>query len=88
MSIAISEEHQELARVARSFLEDHAARTEARATLEEDGERKPTFWQEMADLGWMGLHIPEAAEPGQWLCSGSGRTGRQSRLERRGNARW
>jgi alkylation response protein AidB-like acyl-CoA dehydrogenase len=42
MSIALTEEHQELARVARSFLEAHG------------------FWKEMAQLGWMGLHVDEA----------------------------
>ena len=35
MSIALSEEHQELARVARSFLEAHDARAETRALLAE-----------------------------------------------------
>jgi alkylation response protein AidB-like acyl-CoA dehydrogenase len=60
MSIALSEEHQELARVARSFLETHEARAETRALLEETGDRLPGFWKEMAELGWMGLHVDEA----------------------------
>ena len=59
MSIAISEEHQELARVARSFLESHAARAETRTLLDEKEAGRPTFWKEMAELGWMGLHVPE-----------------------------
>ena len=61
MSIAISEEHQELARVARAFLESHGARSEARLLLDEAAERLPSFWKEMAELGWMGLHIDEAS---------------------------
>jgi alkylation response protein AidB-like acyl-CoA dehydrogenase len=60
MSIAISEEHRELARVARAFLESHEARAESRALLDSKAERMPSFWKEMAELGWMGLHIDEA----------------------------
>jgi alkylation response protein AidB-like acyl-CoA dehydrogenase len=60
MSTALTEEHQELARVARSFLEAHQARAEARARLEAPSDRLPAFWKEMAELGWMGLHVDEA----------------------------
>jgi alkylation response protein AidB-like acyl-CoA dehydrogenase len=60
MSIALSEEHRELARVARAFLDSHEARAESRALLEEPGERLPSFWKSMAELGWMGLHVDEA----------------------------
>ncbi len=60
MSIALTEEHQELSRVAHSFLDAHEARAEARAQLEAQGDRLPSFWKEMAELGWMGLHVDEA----------------------------
>ena len=60
MSIALSEEHQELARVARAFLDSHDARGASRALLEEPTERLPHFWKEMAELGWMGLHVDES----------------------------
>ena len=59
MSIALTEEHQELARVVRSFLEAHAARADSRARLEAPSDRLPGFWKEMAQLGWMGLHVDE-----------------------------
>ena len=59
MSIAITEEHLELSRVARSFLESNEARAENRAQLEAEQEQKPSFWKDMAELGWMGLHVPE-----------------------------
>ncbi|MBW2668158.1 MAG: acyl-CoA dehydrogenase, partial [Deltaproteobacteria bacterium] len=59
MSIALSEEHQELARVARAFLTSQDARGESRALLEAPVERLPPFWKEMAELGWMGLHVDE-----------------------------
>jgi len=61
MSIALSEEHQELARVARAFLDAHDARAASRALLEEPTERLPHFWKEMAELGWMGLHVDESS---------------------------
>ncbi|MGI9430751.1 MAG: acyl-CoA dehydrogenase [Myxococcota bacterium] len=60
MSIAISEEHRELARVARAFLHSHRARSESRARLDEATEPLPSFWKEMAELGWLGLHVDEA----------------------------
>ena len=60
MSIALAEEHQELARVARAFLDSNEARGQARALLEAPSEHLPSFWKEMAELGWLGLHIDEA----------------------------
>ena len=58
MGIAISEDHAELARIARAFLQRHDALAAARAALEGDS-GLPAFWKDMADLGWLGLHIPE-----------------------------
>ena len=60
MSIALTEEHEELARVARAFLEARGARAEARALLDAPSDRTPSFWAEMAELGWLGLHVDEA----------------------------
>ncbi len=59
MSIALSEEHQELARVARAFLDSHHALGESRELLEATSDRAPSFWKEMAELGWLGLHVEE-----------------------------
>ncbi len=59
MAIAITDEHQELARVARSFLEAKQARTASRELLEAPEEKLPAFWKEIAELGWLGLHIAE-----------------------------
>ena len=36
------------------------ATAEARALLDAPEESLPASWKEMADLGWMGLHLPEA----------------------------
>ena len=59
MSIAISEDHRTLAEVTADFLERHGSRTAARELLEAPVETLPTFWSALADLGWLGLHLPE-----------------------------
>jgi alkylation response protein AidB-like acyl-CoA dehydrogenase len=46
--------------VARAFLNSQDARAESRSLLEEPNERLPHFWKEMAELGWMGLHVDES----------------------------
>ncbi len=59
MSIAISEDHRELARTAAAFAADRKVLQEARTMLEGEHDRRPTFWDEMAKIGWLGLHVPE-----------------------------
>src|ERR1700726_94198 len=59
MAIAISEDHHQLESTARAFLQDHKARAAARALLDADTEGRPDFWADMAQLGWLGLHLPE-----------------------------
>lgn len=59
MAIGISEAHTELAGVARSFLENAKVREAARALFDSPDEPMPEFWRSAADLGWLGLHVPE-----------------------------
>lgn len=59
MPIAISEDHVALADTAAQFLGRRQARGAGRALLEADVETLPSFWHEMAGMGWFGLHIPE-----------------------------
>jgi 3-oxochol-4-en-24-oyl-CoA dehydrogenase len=59
MPIAITEEHQELGATVRSVLTAHGALAENRALLEADAAPRPSFWKEMAELGWLGIHLPE-----------------------------
>jgi len=59
MTIAISEAHRELGTVVRSFAADHDLRAAARSLLDAPDEARPEWWKEMADLGWLGLHLPE-----------------------------
>ena len=60
MGIAISDDHLELSGVAEAFLARTGALAEARALLDAPEETLPAAWKEMADLGWLGLHLPEA----------------------------
>ena len=59
MSIALTDDHRELGNVARSFLTAQKARLAARALLDADAEARPPFWNELAELGWLGLHVDE-----------------------------
>jgi alkylation response protein AidB-like acyl-CoA dehydrogenase len=59
MPIAITDDHQELGATVRGVLTAHKALQSARALLESDEEPRPSYWSEMADLGWLGIHLPE-----------------------------
>ncbi|MDR3659456.1 MAG: acyl-CoA dehydrogenase [Mycobacterium sp.] len=59
MGIAVTEEHRELEKIARSFLGAQKARLLSRELLDAPSESLPTFWSELAELGWLGMHIPE-----------------------------
>ncbi len=59
MTIAITDEHQELGATVRGVLAAHDALAANRALLEADSEPRPSFWKEMAELGWLGIHLPE-----------------------------
>jgi alkylation response protein AidB-like acyl-CoA dehydrogenase len=60
MSMAITEDHRALAQTVSDFLTKHQSRAAARSLLEAPTEELPAFWSELADLGLLGLHIPEA----------------------------
>jgi alkylation response protein AidB-like acyl-CoA dehydrogenase len=59
MSIAITEDHRSLAETVRSFAERRNLRGAARERLESPDDSLPEFWSEFAELGWLGLHLPE-----------------------------
>jgi alkylation response protein AidB-like acyl-CoA dehydrogenase len=59
MGIAITDDHRELAEVARGFLTSQKARWAARSLLDASDEPRPGFWQNLAELGWLGLHVDE-----------------------------
>ncbi len=59
MPIGITAEHEELHEVVRRFAESHAPAV--RAAAEADHDARPGFWDALAELGWLGLHVPEAS---------------------------
>jgi 3-oxochol-4-en-24-oyl-CoA dehydrogenase len=61
MPIAITEEHRALAGTTSDFLAKRNAIEATRALLEAGtaAQSPPAFWRELADLGWLGLHVPE-----------------------------
>ncbi|MDP7703113.1 MULTISPECIES: acyl-CoA dehydrogenase [unclassified Mycobacterium] len=59
MGIALTDDHRELAEVARGFLTSQKARAAARSLLDAPEEARPAFWQGIVELGWLGLHIGE-----------------------------
>ena len=59
MAIGIADEHVQLAAVASSFMKRHGERTSARVALEAETEELPEFWDDLRELGWLGLHLPE-----------------------------
>ena len=59
MGIALTDDHRELAEVARAFLTSQKARWAARSLLDASDEARPPFWQGMVELGWLGLHVDE-----------------------------
>src|SRR3984957_4596915 len=59
MGIALTDDHRELAEVARAFLTSQKARWASRSLLDAPDEGRPPFWQDLVELGWLGLHIDE-----------------------------
>ena len=59
MPIAITEEHRALAQSVADFLTDHQTRAAARGLLDAEVDALPAFWGELANLGLLGLHVPE-----------------------------
>ncbi|OBI41275.1 acyl-CoA dehydrogenase [Mycobacterium sp. E796] len=59
MGIALTDDHRELAEVARAFLTSQKARWAARSLLDAAEESRPPFWQNLVELGWLGLHVDE-----------------------------
>lgn len=59
MSIGLSDDQVALSSVVENFLAKRQALRVARDSLQSEEECLPNYWDEMADLGWFGLHLPE-----------------------------
>ena len=59
MDLALSEEQEMLKNMARDFLTDKFPKTVVKEIEESELGYSPELWREMAELGWMGLALPE-----------------------------
>ena len=59
MDLSLSEEQEMLKKMAHDFLSDKFPKTVVKEIEESEQGYLPELWQEMADLGWMGLVLPE-----------------------------
>jgi 3-oxochol-4-en-24-oyl-CoA dehydrogenase len=61
MSIGVTEDHAALHASVQGWLERHAPRAVMRDALEAEREELPPFWTELAQQGWLALHVGEDA---------------------------
>ena len=59
VGIGLSEDHLALQETVRRWADANCPPAVPRALLEADGESVPSFWSEIAAMGWLGLHLPE-----------------------------
>ncbi|MCU0273316.1 MAG: acyl-CoA dehydrogenase family protein, partial [Acidimicrobiales bacterium] len=59
MSLAITEDLRELADTVRRWAADRVPPSLPRSYLEAPEDALPPCWPEIAELGWLGLHLPE-----------------------------
>ena len=70
MNLSLSEEQEMIKTSARDFLTDKLPKTAVKEMEESEHGYSPELWQEMAELGWMGLAFPE--KYGGGIISGAG----------------
>jgi len=58
--LSYSEEQIELMDVATNFCRDRSPIDKVRKLIEDEGGYDPAVWQEIVDLGWLGIAVPEA----------------------------
>jgi len=58
MSLAITDDHRELARVVRDIAAKYQLPAQTRSALETPAAGLDSAWSAMAELGWCGLHLP------------------------------
>ena len=60
MDFALSSDQQLLKNSARAFLDEHCKPAAVRLLWDDPRGESDTMWKEMAQLGWLGLSLPEA----------------------------
>ncbi len=59
VSLALGPEHEELAATVARWLEQRCPPAVLRQPFEDPSEVLPTIWKELAEQGWLGLHVHE-----------------------------
>src|SRR5437879_1086575 len=59
MTLGLSDDHVALHETARRWVTQHCPPSVPRALLDDAPETLPPFWDDLAALGWLGLHLPE-----------------------------
>ena len=59
MDFGLNEDQETLAKYARDFLDNECPTTFVRTMLDHDTAHDAAFYKHMAELGWMGIAIPE-----------------------------
>ena len=60
MDFSFSSDQQLLKNSARAFLDEHCKPAAVRLLWDDPRGESDTMWKEMAQLGWLGLSLPEA----------------------------
>src|ERR671937_1128356 len=60
MDFGFTSDQQLLKNSARSFLDEHCKPATVRASWDDPRGDNDAMWKEMAQLGWLGLSLPEA----------------------------
>jgi len=59
MEFSLNEEQEMLKTMARDFLENECPKTLVREMMEDGVGHSPELWKKMAEVGWLGLILPE-----------------------------
>ena len=59
MAIGVSEEHEELRRGLRRWTDKYCPSEVPRALLDVDDDVLPPVWADLAEQGWLGIHLPD-----------------------------
>ena len=62
MELVLSEEQQHIAESAAVFLAKASAMPAVRTISQGEAGWDPKIWQDMAELGWCGVAVPESAD--------------------------
>ena len=65
MDLGLTEDQEMLRSMAREFIEQETPRTFVRDMEEDDRGFTADMWQKIAQVGWLGLIVPDRSEPGR-----------------------